>query len=221
MKTPQSKQAKESIASRETPAPEQVQQWLSLARLLRPQGRKGEILAELFTDFPESFETRKRVFVAPPGFSGEQSAARPAEVVAWWLPLGKNEGRIVLHLAGIDSINAAEPLCGFEVIVPASERSELDQDSTYISDLIGCTVFDLANADQRISIGTVIDVHFATTPDGGRRLDEAAPLLAVETATGDEVLIPFVKAFILSLDPEHKRIEMALPLGLLEVNLPS
>ncbi len=212
--------------SRETPAPEQVQQWLVLAHLLRPQGRKGEILAELLTDFPERFETRKRVFLAPPGFVGVESAARLAEVSAFWLPLGKNEGRIVLHLYGIDSINDAEPLSGLEVIVPASERSELDEDSTYISDLIGCAVFDLANPSPSASVepvlvGIVTDVQFATTPDGTRRLDEAAPLLAVETASGEEVLIPFVKAFIVALDPARKRIEMSLPPGLVEVNRPN
>ena len=221
MKTSPSNQAQRPIASLETSAPEQVPQWVVVARLLRPQGRKGEILSELFSDFPDRFDTRKRVFLAPSGFTGPESAARRAQVEAWWLPLGKSEGRIVLHLDGIDSINAAEPLCGLEVIVPASERSELDEGSTYISDLIGCIVFDLANRDLPLSIGTVTDVHFTATPDGGRRLDEAAPLLAVETPAGDEVLIPFVKAFILLLDPARQRIEMSLPPGLIEVNRPS
>ena len=199
----------------------ETQQWVVLAQLLRPQGRKGEILAELLTDFPERFEDQKRVFLAPAGFSGPESAARVAEVASFWLPLGRNEGRIVLHLSGIDSINDAEPLSGLEVIVPATERRELEEDSSYISDLVGCTLIDLANEGTPVSVGMVTDVHFATTPDGNRRLSEAAPLLAVETPEGDEVLVPFVKAFIRSLNPEAKRIEMSLPPGLLEVNRPS
>ena len=221
MKTPQLNQAHDLIARSDTPAGYEAAQWVVLARLLRPQGRKGEILCELLSDFPERFDTRKRVFLAQPDFAGPESGARLAEVSAWWLPLGKNEGRIVLHLEGIDSISAAEPLCGLDVIVPASERSALDAESTYISDLVGCTVFDLADPAAHATVGTVTDVHFATTPDGGRRLDEAAPLLAVETPEGDEVLIPFVKAFIQSLDPARKRIEMFLPPGLLEVNRPA
>jgi len=221
VKTSQPNPAQDPIAIRDAPAPDQVPQWVVLAQLLRPQGRKGEILAELFTDFPERFDTQKRVFLAKPGFTGPESGARVAEVAAYWLPVGKNAGRIVLHFAGIDSINAAEPLSGLEVIVPETERVELEDDANYISDLIGCTVVDLAVPDHPVTVGTVTDVHFATTPDGGRRLDEAAPLLAVETAEGDEVLVPFVKAFIHSLDPEHKRIEMSLPPGLLEVNRPS
>lgn len=220
MKTSLPNLAQDPIATRDAPAPEQVPQWVVLAELLRPQGRKGELLAELLTDFPERFGAQKRVFLAPAGFSGPESAARTAEVAAYWLPVGKNQGRIVLHFAGIDSINAAEPLCGLEVIVPASERVELEDDANYISDLIGCTVFDVANPAHPVTVGTVADIHFATSPDGNRRLEDAAPLLAVDTAGGDEVLIPFAKAFLISLDPEHKRIEMSLPAGLLEVNRP-
>jgi 16S rRNA processing protein RimM len=219
VKTSPSNLAQDPIANRDTPVPEQVPQWVVLAQLLRPQGRKGEILAELLTDFPERFDTQKRVFLAPANFTGPESEARVAEVAAHWLPVGKNEGRIVLHFTGVDSINAAELLSGLDVIIPATERIELeDDDASYISDLIGCTVFDLADSKNAVTVGIVTDVHFATTPDGNRRLEDAAPLLAIETAEGDEVLIPFAKAFLLSLDIENRRIEMSLPPGLIEVN---
>ena len=178
------------------------------------------MLAELLTDFPERFDEQKRVFLAPANFSGVEADARVAEVSTYWLPVGKNQGRIVLHFAGISSINDAEVLAGLEVVVPSTERMELDDDTNYITDLIGCVVFDLAAPSEPVLIGTVTDVHFATTPDGNRRLEEAAPLLAVETVEGDEVLIPFAKAFLVSLDAEGKRIEMSLPPGLLEVNRP-
>ena len=92
--------------------------WIVLAHLLRPQGRKGEVLAELFTDFPERFESQKRVYLAAPGFNGEADDARAVEVMAFWLPVGKNQGRIVLHFAGIDSISDAESIAGLDVVVP-------------------------------------------------------------------------------------------------------
>ncbi len=220
MKTKKTTSKQDSASA--LPTPGETLGWIVLAHLLRAQGRKGEILAELLTDFPERFDTTRRVFLARPGFTGSETEARVAEVSAWWLPVGRNEGRIVLHLTGVDSINAAEPLAGLDLIVPAAERVELeDEDANYVSDLIGCAVFDLATPGESVAVGTVTDVQFATTPDGARRLDDAAPLLAVETAEGEEILIPFVKAFILSLDPQDKRIEMALPPGLLEVNRPS
>ncbi|WP_260740080.1 ribosome maturation factor RimM [Tunturiibacter lichenicola] len=187
--------------------------WIVLAHLLRPQGRKGEVLAELFTDFPERFEEQTRVFLAPTGFKGEEAKARLAEVVSFWLPVGKNDGRIVLHFAGVDTISDAESIAGQDVIVPREERLPLDDESVYISELIGCTVYD-----GTMSIGVVEDVQFATTADGARRLTDAAPLLAVASRDGDEVLIPFAKAFLVKVDTEGKRIEMTLPDGLVDVN---
>jgi 16S rRNA processing protein RimM len=187
--------------------------WISLAHLLRPQGRKGEILAELFTDFPERFEDRTRVFLAKPDFVGLESEVRAISVTSHWLPVGRNHGRIVLGFEGIDSINKAEELAGLDVFIPAAERVELEEDAEYISDLIGCVVYDNGEV-----VGTVTDVEFPTTPDGTRRLAEAAPLLSVLTDSGDEVLIPYVQSFLIELLPEQKRINMSLPTGLIDVN---
>lgn len=187
--------------------------WIVLAHLLRPQGRKGELLAELFTDFPERFEEQRRVFLAAPGFDGDQAEARAVEVAAFWLPVGKNDGRVVLKFAGIDTISDAETVAGLDAVIPREERLALEDESVYISELIGCTVYDGAQ-----EIGVVGDVQFAMTADGGRRLDDAAPLLAVTSVQGDEILIPFAKAFLVNVDTEAKRIEMTLPEGLVEVN---
>ena len=193
--------------TRSTPA------WVVLAHLLRPQGRKGEVLAELFTDFPERFENQRRVYLVAPGFDGEETEGRSAEVVAFWLPVGKNEGRVVLQFAGIDTISDAESIAGQDVVVPREERLRLDDDSVYVSEMIGCTVYDGA-----LPVGVVEEVQFAMTADGGRRLEDAAPLLAVRSPQGDEILIPFAKAFLVAVDTGAKRIDMTLPKGLIEVN---
>lgn len=187
--------------------------WIVLAHLLRPQGRKGEVLAELFTDFPERFDSHKRIYLAAPGFQGQTDQARPAEVIHHWLPVGKNQGRIVLHFAGIDSISGAESIAGQDVLIPEEERLPLDDNSVYIDELIGCMVYD-----GDTTVGQVEDVQFPTTPDGTRRLEEAAPLLEVRSPGGNEILIPFAKDFLVALDSAHKRIEMKLPEGLIEIN---
>lgn len=192
--------------------------WIVLAHILRPQGRKGEVLAELLTDFPEQFDDGKRTFLAPEEFAGPESDARSFQVDSYWLPVGKNQGRIVLHFKGIDSINEAEKLSTLDVLIPESERPELDDDAIYVSDLIGCTVTDIAIAGAPVTVGIVTGVEFTTTPDGTRRLEEAPPLLTVESSTGDEILIPFAKAFLVSFDTAAKRITMSLPAGLLEIN---
>jgi 16S rRNA processing protein RimM len=127
--------------------------------------------------------------------------------------VGRNEGRVVLQFAGIETISDAETIAGLDVLVPREERLPLDDESVYISELIGCAVYDGPR-----QIGAVEDVQFAMTADGGRRLDDAAPLLVVTGAEGDEILIPFAKAFLVAVDTTAKRIEMALPEGLVEVN---
>jgi 16S rRNA processing protein RimM len=196
--------------------------WTVLAHLLRPQGRKGEILAELLTDFPDRFSQRDQLFLAPANFAGtpDDPKLRLAEVVSHWLPVGRNHGRIVLHLAGADSIEQAEALAGLELIVPTAARVSLDEDSDeqYIEDLLDCAVFDLASPTPETPIGTVAAVDFPTTPDGARRLANAAPLLTVLTPVGEEILVPYVQSFLVTLSIPAKRIEMRLPPGLLDLN---
>ncbi len=186
--------------------------WIVLAHLLRPQGRKGELLAELLTDFPDRFDGREDLFLAPPEFQGTGVEARSVQVISSWLPVGKNRGRIVLHLAGIDTISDAESLVGLDVIVPEDGRLSLDGDSTYVSDLIGCVVFD-----NETSVGEVTGVEFPTSSDGAR-LDDMPSLLEVRSEDGDEILIPYAKAFLKSVDIAGRRIVLSLPAGLVDVN---
>jgi 16S rRNA processing protein RimM len=181
--------------------------WVTLAHLLRPQGRKGELLAELLTDFPERFGERHTVSLLKPDGTTET-----ADIEAHWLPVGKNAGRVVLKFTGIDSITDAERIAGFEVVIPREERAPLDEDEQYIADLIGCTLIDGEHV-----VGIVDDIHIPTNT-AGARLSEAAPLLVVSSPGGDELLIPFAKAWIQLIDTEARRIEMRLPEGLLEIN---
>jgi 16S rRNA processing protein RimM len=193
--------------------------WTALAHLLRPQGRRGEILAELLTDFPDRLANGLQVFLAAPGFAGAANDAHSASVSGSWSPTGRNAGRVVIQFAEIDSISLAEPLGGLDVLIPDAELMPLEEDAAYIADLLGCSVFNLA-ADESELVGQVIAVDFPTTPDGSRRLPDAAPLLTVETRAGDEVLIPYVKAFLVHLDVAGRRMEMRLPEGLVELNRP-
>jgi 16S rRNA processing protein RimM len=177
-------------------------QRVTLAHLLRPQGRKGELLAELLTDFPEKF-TGRVVHLGPEGKSAEYT------IESYFLPTGRNAGRVVLKFANVDSINDAEKLNGLDVTIPEEERVALEEDAAYISEVVGCTVFD----GER-EVGIVEDVE---APAGSEMLDLAS-MLVVKSAEGDEYLIPFVKAYIVTMDTAAKRIVMRLPEGLLEIN---
>jgi 16S rRNA processing protein RimM len=214
--------------------PATPENWVWLARIRRPQGRKGEVLAEILTDFPEKFAERKQLWLLPgapgPSHSGTgetkpvlpqagalrpdlgtgetkplDSQAHPVDLANHWL----HKGGIVLHFAGVDSISAAEELKGMLVAVPQSERAPLADDETYIGDLIGCVLVDVAGAEAA-TVGEIENVDRA----GG-----AAPLLVVRGARG-EVLIPFAKSYLRRVDLEGKRVEMALPEGLVDLNAP-
>ena len=180
--------------------------WAWLARIYRPQGRKGEVFAELLTDFPEKFSARRRLWLlagpAPTGAS-EPPAPREVELIGHWL----HKGGIVLHFAGVDSISAAEKLAGQIVAVPLSERVPLAEDEVYIGDLIGCALVDVAGAAPVVA-GRIEDVDRGA----GR-----AALLIVRGPQG-EVLIPFAKSYLRKIDLESRRVEMALPEGLLDLN---
>lgn len=186
--------------------------WTVLAHLLRPQGRKGEVLAELLTDFPDSLSGREDLYLTTEGFGGAAEDAREVRVTSSWLPVGKNKGRVVLQFDGVQSISDAELLAGMDLAIPSTKRLPLDEEATYISDLTGCIVYDVD-----VRVGEITGVQFPTTADGGR-LDDVPSLLEVHSADGAEILIPFVKSFVVSIDLESKKVEMKLPSGLIDVN---
>ncbi len=190
-----------------------TEDWTLLARIARPQGRRGEVLCDLFTDFPERFAERRALFLR----IGNGAEATPVTLEDFWLPTGNSAGRVVFKFAECNSISDAEALAGRDVVLPASQRVMLEEDTFYVSDLQGCAVVNLAGGDGPDELGTVVDVHFATNP-AGKRLDDAAPILVVQRANGDEVLIPLAKEFVAHPDLPNRRLEMRLPPGLVEAN---
>lgn len=185
--------------------------WVSVARLVRPQGRHGEILAEILTDFPERFAQMREAFVTPDPVPGatlgrENRPPIPVIIERSWL----HKGRVVLKFVGIDSISAAEALRGAQVVIPIEKRMSLDPDSVYIGDLVGCQLIDLSQPGHP-AVGTVRDVI---------QQDSTTDLLVVVDPDGAEYWIPFAKAYLVRIDLPGRRLAMNLPAGLLEVNIP-
>lgn len=186
---------------------------ISVARLLRPQGRRGELLAEPLTDLGEVFAAG-RVFRL--GAAAEAPlAATTVTLEDSWRPTGRNAGRIVLKLSGIDSIQAAEALETKYLFLPEADLPALAEDTYLVRDLVGCLLYDGDRA-----LGTVIDLQFPVGPDGRTRLADAVDLLVLQPENAqpedEPVLIPFVKAWLTSVDLSAKRILMQLPPGLLD-----
>ena len=176
---------------------------LTLARILRPWGRRGEVAAEVLTDFPARLAERREVWLA-----GEGIAPRRAKILSCRMHLGQ----AILLFEGIQTISQAEGLRGLELQVPLAERIPLGLDRFYISDLIGCEVWDEGTA---AALGVVQDVQRA-----GEEKRSALPdawVLVVGVPAG-ELLIPLAAEICTRIDTAARRIEVRLPEGLRELN---
>ena len=187
--------------------------YVSVARILRPRGVRGEVAAEILTDFPERLTTLRDVFL-----SGDATTARPSRVLRCWLSPSRG-GQAIFQFEGCDSVAAAEKLRGLEVQVPLSERVTLPVGRYYVSDLIGCEVLECgAVGAGKAALGIVRDVQFVGEGVAG------TPLLVVE-APGDsssahrkEILIPLAEEICTRIDTAGRIIEVVLPEGLRELN---
>jgi 16S rRNA processing protein RimM len=180
------------------------QSWVVLARLVRPQGRHGEVLADILTDFPERFSERRELVLLS---NNPKVPDRNITLESHW----QHKNRVVLKFSGIDSISDAETLRGMDVAIPREQRAALEDDSVYVDDLIDCEVFDLSQG-QTVHIGKIVDVDREIT---------STPLLVLQAPdVKGELLIPFAKAYLKKIALGEKRIEMSLPEGLLTINAP-
>jgi 16S rRNA processing protein RimM len=168
---------------------------VSVAKAVRTRGLKGEIVAELLTDFPERFEGLASLIALAPG--GDQ---RTVELEDFWL----QNDRIILKLAGVDTIEAAEAFREYEFCVPDEERVALEQDEYYDFELEGCEVW--LNSGSRI--GKVQSV----LKTGGTEI------LLIDADGGGEVMVPLAKSIVVEVDVTRKRILIDPPEGLLELS---
>jgi 16S rRNA processing protein RimM len=193
--------------------------WVLVARILRARGNKGEVAAEILTDFPNRLTRLREVFV---GDAEGKSEPRQMALKSCWLSQN-HRGQAVFHFEGIDSISEAEKFRGLEVLLPFEQRVTLPAGQYFVSDLIGCSVFEnpaafpvvasspCSLAETPALLGTVRDVQFPGEEISG------TPLLEVETSRG-EILIPLAVDICTKIDTAARRIDVMLPEGLRDLN---
>jgi len=168
---------------------------VSIARAVRARGLKGEIVADLLTDFPERFEAIDRLIaVSPVGHR------RSVELESFWF----QKDRIVLKVVGVDSVESAQQLIGFDFCIPEAERVPLSDNEYYDFELEGCNVRDVSGKD----IGKVERV----LKTGG------AEILEIAAVDGATVLVPLAESIVIEIDISAKRILIDPPEGLLELS---
>ncbi len=169
-----------------------MEPFVTIGRVVRPQGRQGELKVALETDFPERFAALREVYLfRPPARAGFQLRR------AW-----PHQGHIILELATITSISQAQAWAVAEVQIPADQRWPVPPGHYYISDLIGCEVWN-----QDVHLGPIEAVR----PGSG------APLLEVRVDAGRQVLIPFARAYLENFDLARRVLRLRLPEGLLDL----
>jgi 16S rRNA processing protein RimM len=181
-------------------------EFITLARVVKTQGRHGEVAAELHSDVPERFAVGMKLLALPkPQDLKPEPARRELEVEDLW----PHKGLVVLKFRGVDSMNDAELLIGSELQVPRAERADLDAGRNYVSDLIGCMVLDHGR-----EIGRIEDVQFGAGE---------APLLIVANAGRAKETkfdVPFAEAYLEGVDTAQRQVRMNLPEGMLDINAP-
>lgn len=171
-------------------------EFITLARVVKTQGRHGEVAVEVHSDVPGRLRSGLRLFAL-----AENGSRRELKIEDAW----PHKDFVILKFAGVDSISEAEALVACELQVPRNERAQLQDGAAYVSDLVGCALIDHGR-----EVGVVSDVRFGAGE---------APLLVLGSGKS-ELEIPFAQEFLVRVDLAAKRIEMNLPEGLLDVNAP-
>jgi 16S rRNA processing protein RimM len=170
-----------------------IEPLITVARAVKTRGLKGEVVADLLTDFPKRFEDVSKLFAVSP--CGERSTV---ELESHWF----HKDRIILKLKGYDSVEAATSLVGCEFAVPESEAIALAEDEFYDWELEGC------------SVATVAGEHLGTV----KRVVRTGGVDMIEVeCEGQLRLIPLVQSIVIEIDKDRKSIVIDPPKGLLEL----
>lgn len=176
-----------------------MQEWtgcLTIARIIRPRGNKGEVAAEDLAGDLRCFAPGRAVGVRLPGGSEMR-----LEIERSWM----HRGRLILKFAGVGSISAAERLRLGAILVDRESLEPLSEEEYYLDDLVGCAVVD---EESGRSLGAVADVY---SPPGG------VLLLSVVDTRRRELLVPFTREICPAVDLAARRIASRLPAGLEEL----
>ncbi len=178
-----------------------AEEFITVARVVKTQGRRGEVAADLFTDFPERFEQRRHLWALQ-----NDGKRRELDLEEFW----PHKGRMVFKFAGIESIDDAETLVGSEIQIPREQRAELEEGTVFVSDLVGCAVTAHSGDESPRTLGRIDDVIFGAGE---------APLLQVKDGK-KEYLLPYVERFVETMDLAARQIALKVPEGLLDLDAP-
>jgi len=166
----------------------------AVGRIARAHGRRGQVIVDLDTDFPE-----QRFYPGAELFIEREGIATALTLTA----VRFQHDRPVITIDGVDTMDDAEALAGRELRVPMERLAKLPPDTFYRHDLIGCQV----ETRDGQPVGAVEGVEGTLA---GSRLVVGGP--------AGEVLIPLASAICTTIDTAARRIVIDPPEGLLDLN---
>jgi len=169
-----------------------MEELVAIAKIVKPRGLRGEVVADLLTDFPARFEDLEDVIGLSPS-----DVRSDLKIENFWF----QKDRVVLKFHGVDTVEAADELRGIEVCIPESDAVDLEEGEFFDWQLTGCEV-ETVDGEK---VGTVREL----LRTGGTEV------LVVENGNR-EYLIPFAEAICLEVDIGAKKIRIDPPDGLLE-----
>lgn len=169
---------------------------VAVARVAKPRGVRGEVAADILTDFPERFDRVGSLIAVFPG-----GARKKLALEGHWL----HGGRVVLKFEGYDTPETAAALTGCELAVPEAEAVELEEGEFYDWQLEGCRVETVEGAE----VGRVREVLHT----GGE-----APVLVIRDEAGRENLVPLAESICVEIEVARRLIRVDAPEGLLELD---
>lgn len=163
---------------------------VSVAKVIKPQGNKGEVAAELLTDYPQRFHHLQKVYLQK-----NDHCPFPLDLEAFRF----HRQRIILKFSGIDDIGTAEGLRGHEVRIDRENLLDLPHGTYYQFDLVDC----IAKDSRGHILGRVTEV-----------LEVGGNFLLNLRRDQKELLVPFAKDIVRRVDLSKKELICELPPGL-------
>ena len=168
-----------------------MEEYFEIGQIVNTSGLKGEIKIKPFTDDITKFNDFKTIYVSVKKELKEFKIEK--------VRFSKN--MVFLKLEGIDTIEEAENYRNLYIKRKRDKDEELEKDTYYIVDLIGCRVY----TDDQKELGEVIDVFSTGSND----------VYVVKDDLGKQVLLPAIKEVIKNVDIENRTIIVHLLEGLI------
>lgn len=168
--------------------------FVTIGKVIKPRGLKGEVSIVSYADSPFLFEQIKRIYIKK----------KDSYLKKFWISgVRFHKNMILLKLDDIIGRDEVKHIQNAEIWVRKRDLPEKDIDEVFIKDLLGCMIY----LPDKTYVGSICDVITQTNQE----------VWVIEGKNGQEILFPVTENFIQEMDIESRIITIDPPKGLLEL----